>query len=162
MISPKSVLGPCTESDFVGKVFSTVRRMIWNKKHMIIALIKGRLRILLGCMTREGMESFLGRLEWALRPHGSTVPFLFGPYKWKWTDSNRVPLLLIGSLLSAVIFAVLPQSLAFPGYVWRGRADSVERNILFVDTAPRQIMRFSSWVFRTANGDTILEVPCLD
>ena len=61
---------------------------------MIIALVKGWLRIVLGCMTRKGMERSLGRLEWALGPQGGTASFLSGAYRWKLIDGNRVPVAL--------------------------------------------------------------------
>ena len=42
---------------------------------MIIALVKGWLRIVIGCMTRKGMGRFQGHLEWALSPSGDMAPF---------------------------------------------------------------------------------------
>ena len=137
VVSPKLVLEPCTELDFVGKVFSTLSRM-WSRKGMITVVVKGWLRIVPGCMTRKGMERFLGRLEWASRPQGGKAPFLSGAYRCKLTEGNRVLVALIRPLLTAITFVVLPRSFAFHGYLWRGPPHSVECNILLVDAAPRR------------------------
>ena len=63
-------------------------------------------------MRRKGFERFLGRLDWALRPQGGTAPFLAGAYRWKLSAEQRVPLSLVRPLLTAVVFAVLPQCYA--------------------------------------------------
>ena len=34
-----------------------------------------------GIMSMKRMERLMGKLEWALRPHGGTAPFLAGAYR---------------------------------------------------------------------------------
>ena len=59
---------------------------------------------------------------------------------------------LIRPLFMAVIFASLPQSFAFQGYVWRGPPDSMDRNMLFVDAAPWQKRGFWFGFFTPPRG----------
>ena len=112
VVSPKSSLEPTRVLDFVGKIFDTRRRRMDNRKGMVTALLRRWLRVRLGFMRRKKFEIFPGRLECALRPQGGTAPFLAGEYRWKLSDDNMVLLSLVRPLLTAVVFAVLPQCYA--------------------------------------------------
>ena len=112
VVSPKSSLEPTRVLDFVGKIFDTKRRRMEIRKGMVTALVRSWLRLRLGHMRRKGFERFLGRLEWALRPQGGNAPFLAGAYRWKLSGEQKVPLSLVRPLLTAVVFAVLPQCYA--------------------------------------------------
>ena len=98
------------------------------------------------------MEHFLGRLEWAVRPQGGTAPFLAGAYRWKLSSGDQLPAALIRPLLTAVVFAVLPEDFATQSHVWRGPPASVEGNILFVDAAPRRKSGFHFGFFCSSEG----------
>ena len=56
---------------------------------------------------------------------------------WKLSGEQKVPLSLLRPLLTAVVFAVLPQCYAGSPYVWRGLPCSVHDFIIFAHAAPR-------------------------
>ena len=123
-----------------------------NRKGMVTALLRSWLRLRLGLMRRKGFERFLGRLEWAFRPQGGTAPFLAGAYKWKLSGEQKVPLSLVWPLLTAVVFAVLPQCYAGHPYVWRGLPCSVHDVVIFADAAPRSKHGFRYGFFIPGSG----------
>ena len=127
---------------------------------MVAALLRGWLRLRLGLMRRKGFERFLGRLEWALRPQGGTAPFLAGAYRWKLSAEQKVPLSLVRPLLTAVVFAVLPQCYAGHPHVWRGPPCSVHDFIIFADATPRSKRGFRYGFF--IPGDGIRSYKCPD
>ena len=110
-------------------------------------------------MRRKGFARFLGRLEWALRPQGGTAPFLAGAYRWKLSGEQRVPLSLLRPLLTAVVFAVLPQCYAGQQYVWRGPPCSVQDFIIFADAAPRPNGGFRYGFFVHGSGVRCYKCP---
>ena len=110
-------------------------------------------------MRRKGFERFLGRLEWALRPQGGTAPFLAGAYRWKLSGEQKVPLSLMRPLLTAVVFAVLPQCYAGYPYVWRGPPCSVHDFIIFADAAPRSKRGFRYGFFIPRSGMRCYKCP---
>ena len=136
VVSPKSSLKQTRVLDCVGKIFDTKRRRMENRKGMVTALLRSWLRLRLRLMRRKGFERFLGRLEWALRPQGGTAPLLARAYGWMLSGEQRVPLSPVRPLLTAVVFAVLPQCYAGQPYVWRGPPCSVQDFIIFADAAP--------------------------
>ena len=83
IISPKSVMEPSRQLDFVGKVFDLGSGTLENRPRMLRGLVHLWLLLVLGLLNRKGMERLLGRLEWALRPSAGLSPFLAGAYCWK-------------------------------------------------------------------------------
>ena len=57
------------------------------------------------------MSRLLGRLEWALRPNAGAAAPLAGAYQWMQGSHFRCRLPLLRSLMTAIIFAILPQRL---------------------------------------------------
>ena len=159
VVSPKSSMEPTRVLDFVGKIFDTKRRRMENGKGMVSALLRNCIRLRLGLMRGKGFERFLGRLEWALRPQGGTAPFLAGAYRWKLSRDNTVPLSLVRQLLTAVVFAVLPQCYAGQPYVWRGPPCSALDFIIFADAAPRPNGGFRFGFFAPGSGIRCYKCP---
>ena len=159
VVSPKSSLEPTRVLDFVGKIFETKRRRMENRKGMVTALLRSWLRLRLGLVRRRGFERFLWRLEWALRPQGGTAPFLAGAHRWKLSGQQRVPLSLVRPLLTAVVFAVLPQCYAGQPYVWRGPPCLVQDFIIFADAAPSPNSGFRYGFFVPGMGIRCYKCP---
>ena len=130
-----------------------------NRPGMVAALLRSWLRLRLGLMRRKGFERFLGRLEWALRPQGGTAPFLAGAYRWKFSGDQKVPLSLMRPLLTAVVFAVLPQCYAGHPCVWRGLPCSVHDFIMVADAAPRSKRGFRYGFFIPGSGVRCYKCP---
>ena len=83
VISQKSVTDLARDLDLVGKVFDLKRGTLENRPGMVRGLIRPWLLLVLGVLNTKGMERFMGRLEWALRPSAGLSPFLAGAYCWK-------------------------------------------------------------------------------
>ena len=159
VVSPKSSLEPTRVLDFVGKIFDTKTRRMENRSGMVTASLRSWLRLRLGLMSRKGFERFLGRLEWALRPQGGTAPFLAGVCMWKLSGEQKVPLCLVRPLLTAVVFAVLPQWYASHPHVWRGPPCSVQDFIIFTDASPRTKRGFRYGFFVPGSGIRCYKCP---
>ena len=113
-------------------------------------------------MNRKGMERFLGRMEWVVRPHAGTGVFLFGAYCAEIAegDGGKVPFSLICPLLTAVAFAVVPQSFDRTDRLWRGLPMRVERHISFLDAAPRSTKGLCR-DFGSSLSNSLLEIPAV-
>ena len=108
VISPKSVIEPSRNVDFVGKVFDLRSGTLENCPGMPRGLVRLWLLLVSGLLNRKGMERLLGRLEWALRLSARPSPFVAGAYFWKHAGGSRVPRALLRPLLTAICFAFVP------------------------------------------------------
>ena len=152
VVIPKSRVELTRVLDFVVKTFDTKRTRMENRKGVVTALLRSWFGLRLGLMRRKGFERFLGRLEWALRPQGGTALSLAGAYRWKLSGEQRVPLSLVRPLLTAVVFAILPQCYAGQPYVWRGPPCLVQDFIIFANAAPSRHHGFRYGFFVPGSG----------
>ena len=113
-----------------------------NSLGLLTGLFLLWLRLVIGDLSRKGMERLLGRLEWALRSASGGSAFLAGGYRWKHSSASRVNKRLIKPLLTAICFAFVPQSYfrcpkiqLLPAWAWRDF-------VVFVDAGPRRKQRF--------------------
>ena len=82
------------------------------------------------------MSRLLGRLEWALRPNAGATAFLASAYQWLMGDHIYCGLSLLRSLMTAIIFALLPQRLQPDNCPALPREGVADKYILFCDAAP--------------------------
>ena len=106
--SPNLYLSP-SSPDFVGKEFDLRSGELSNKQVLLIGLLILWFLLVLGDLSRKGMERLLRRSEWALRPSAGSGAFLAGAYRWNHSDSPRVNKGLIRPILTATYFAVIPR-----------------------------------------------------
>ena len=88
-------------------------------------------------MRRKGFERFFGEVGVGFASAGRNSPVFGGGERWQLYGEEKVPLSVMRPLLTAVVFAVLPQRYAGDPYVWRRPPCSVQDFIIFADGAPR-------------------------
>ena len=91
VIHQKYVREPARNLDFVGNVVDLKRGNLEKRSGVLRGLVRLWLLLVMGLLNRSGMESLLGRLEWALRRLAGCSPFLVGGYRWKHAGGSRVP-----------------------------------------------------------------------
>ena len=82
------------------------------------------------------MSRLLGRLEWALRPNAGAAAFLATAYHWLMGDHVYCGLSLLRSLMTAIIYALLPQQLKPDNCPALPREGVADKHFLFCDAAP--------------------------
>ena len=127
LISPKSVLDPVPVASFLGKELALQVRQIKSHEQALLQLWAGWLRLAVGTGNDRHLQSFLGLLNWHVRPRGFGCPFAAGAYCWlRWDrmvggvkqPAQGFPLKMLGSL--ATLMAVAAEPWQAPGGVaWR-------------------------------------------
>ena len=82
LISPKSVLDPVPVASFLGKELNLATRQVRSHEQALLQLWVGWLRLAVGRRTDQHLQSFLGLLNWHVRPRGFGCPFAAGAYCW--------------------------------------------------------------------------------
>ena len=159
VISPKSVTEPSRNVDFVGKVFDLRSATVGNRRGMPRGLVRLWLPLVLGLLSRKGMERPLGRLEWALRPSAGMSPFRAEAYCWKDTGGSRAPRALLHPLLTAICFAFVPQRYALKARVQAEPPTCWSANVLFADAAPVGPGAFSVGLYLRLGGVRTCQCP---
>ena len=152
VICPKSVMEPSRNLDFVGKVFDLRSDTLEHRPGMLRGLVRLWLLLVLGLLTRKGMERLPGRLEWVLRPSAGLSPFVAGAHCWKHGGGSRVPRALMRPLLTTICFAFVPRQ-----YVAKARVQAEPQTcwcgyILFADAAPVWPNTFSVGLYLPSGG----------
>ena len=153
LISPKFVCEPTQRLDFILKWFDIEKGNLGNRQGLLVGILGLWVLAVIGPFDSLLMSRLLGRLEWALRPNAGAAAFLAGAYQWMQGSHIRCGLLILRSLMTAIIFAILPQRLkpdvclVVPG----SRVD--DEHVLFCDTAPcRDGRRFFKGVYLRGGG----------
>ena len=82
IISPKSVLKPQRELDFVGKQLRPKTSEMANKPGTLAAALRAWLKVVArGRARTKAVLSMLGKVNWAVRPSGGAGPMLAGAYR---------------------------------------------------------------------------------
>ena len=81
LVSPKYVLEPSSSLDFVGTEFDLEREELSNKQGLLNGPLILCLHLVLGDLSRKGMERLLAGLEWALKPYTGAGALLAGAYR---------------------------------------------------------------------------------
>ena len=127
LISPKSVLDPVPVASFLGKELDLQARQIRSHEQALLQLWAGWLRLAVGAGNDRHLQSFLGLLNWHVRPRGLGCPFAAGAYCWlRWgrtvggvkQPAQGFPLKMLGSLATLVAVAAEPWQ-APGGEAWR-------------------------------------------
>ena len=82
LISPKSVLDPVPVASFLGKELDLQTRQIRSHEQALLQLWAGWLRLAVGTGNDRHLQSFLGLLNWHVRPRELGCPFAAGAYCW--------------------------------------------------------------------------------
>ena len=127
LISPKSVLDPVPVASFLGKELDLQARQIKSHEQALLQLWAGWLRLAVGTGNDRHLQSFLGLLNWHVRPRGFGCPFAAGAYCWlRWgrtvggvkQPAQGFPLKMLGSLATLMAVAAEPWQ-APGGEAWR-------------------------------------------
>ena len=112
LISPKSVLAPQRQLDFVGKHLEPQKCEISNKRGTAVAALRTWLGLLAKLnSTIKTISSALGKLAWALRPAGGAGTFMAGMYRalhGAVGTKVRVPTLALRGMGVGVMLAHMP------------------------------------------------------
>ena len=108
LISPKFVCEPTQRLDFIGKWFDNEKEKMGNKRGLLVGILGLWVLAVVGPFDSLLMSRLLGRLERALRPNAGAVAFLAGAYQWMQGSHVRCGLPVLRSLMTAIIFAILP------------------------------------------------------
>ena len=146
LISPKSVLDPVPVASFLGKELDLRARQVRSHEQALLQLWAGWLRLAVGAGNDRHLQSFLGLLNWHVRPRGLGCPFAAGAYCWlRWgrtvggvkQPAQGFPLKMLGSLATLVAVAAEPWQ-APGGEAWRqlralqfGTEDRLSRSSLW-------------------------------
>ena len=127
LISPKSVLDPVPVASFLGKELNLATRQVRSHEQALLQFWVGWLRLAVGMGPDQHHQSFLGLLNWHVRPRGFGCPFAAGAYCWlRWgrtvggvkQPAQGFPLKMLNSL--ATLTAVAAESWQAPGgEAWR-------------------------------------------
>ena len=127
LISPKSVLDPVPVASFLGKELELQARQIKSHEQAVLQLWAGWLRLAVGTGNDRHLQSFLGLLNWHVRPRGFGCPFVAGAYCWlRWgrtvggvkQPAQGFPLKILESLATLMAVAAEPGQ-APGGEAWR-------------------------------------------
>ena len=127
LISPKSVLDPVPVASFLGKELDLEARQIKSHEPALLQLWTGWLRLAVGTGNDRHLQSFLGLLNWHVRPRGFGCPFAAGAYCWlRWgrtvggvkQPAQGFPLKMLESLATLMAVAAEPWQ-APGGEAWR-------------------------------------------
>ena len=136
LISPKLACEPTQRLDFIGKWFDTEKGSVGNRQGLLVGILGLWVLAVIGPFDSPLMSRLLGQLEWALRPNAGAAAFLAGAYRWMQGSQIRCGLPVLRSLMTAIIFATLPQRLkpdVCPVLYVKGVDDI---HVLFCDAAP--------------------------
>ena len=99
------------------------------------------------------MSHLLGRLEWALRPNAGAAALLASAYKWMQGDFTHVGMPFLRSLMTAIIFAIIPHLLKLDVCPVLPVGGVEDKHVLFCDAAPSADgRRFFMGVYLTSRG----------
>ena len=113
LISFKSVIEPVQDLDFIGKQLAAAAMTVENKLGVVCgAVALCFLGIVQIKVSRRMAAQLLGKLEWAVRPNVGLAPFVAGGHFWKLNDCSDFRKGMRSALMTAVAFALTPQSLA--------------------------------------------------
>ena len=127
LISPKSVLDPVPVASFLGKELNLATRQVRSHEQALLQLWVGWLRLAVGRGTDQHLQSFLGLLNWHVRPRGFGCPFAAGAYCWlRWgrtvggvkQPARGFPLKMLNILATLTAVAAEPWQ-APGGEAWR-------------------------------------------
>ena len=134
-ISPKSVCEPTQQLDFIGKWFDTEKGCMGNKQGLLVGILGLWVLAVVGPFEALLMSRLLGRLERALRPNAGAAAFLASAYRWMQGDFTHFGIPLMRSLMTAFIFANIPQRLK-PDVCPVLHVGVEDKHVLFCDAAP--------------------------
>ena len=152
LMSPKSVYEPTQKLDFIGKWFDTEEGKMGNRQGVLVGILGLWVLVVIGPFDSLLMSRLLGRLEWEPKPNADASAFMSSAYQWMQGSHIRCGLPLLRSLMTAMIFAILPQRLkpdVCPVLPGRGVDDM---HVLFCDRL-RMAADFS-WVCTSQVGAT--------
>ena len=137
LISPKSVLDPVRTLNFIGKQFAAAAMTVENKPGVIGGVVAlWLLGIVQNKLSSRMAARLLGKLEWAMRPNVGLALVVAWGHRWKLNDCCYFRRGIRRALMTAVAFALAPQS--FAPWPWLPQLPSAD-GVFFTDASERSV-----------------------